>query len=137
MLRGAEGQEDILQEVEYRLAELFTEFMGTQPHCGDPGRRREGLRQLGEPTEFGDPDGTMKASAPEPQQAPMTGPEQRRMFRDPDDRVIGGVATGIAHRVGCGPSCGPGWLCSCSFILRDRSWLLYGILVVHHPKARR
>ena len=28
---------------------------------------------------------------------------QRRMFRDPDDRVIGGVATGIAHRFGLDP----------------------------------
>lgn len=29
VLRGADGQEDIVQEVEYRLAELFSEFMGT------------------------------------------------------------------------------------------------------------
>ena len=27
VLRGAEGREEVLQEVEHRLAELFTEFM--------------------------------------------------------------------------------------------------------------
>ena len=47
VLRGAEGKDDILQEVEHRLAELFTEFMARKPLCGDPWRRRKGLRPVG------------------------------------------------------------------------------------------
>ena len=106
VLRGADGKEDILQEVEYRLAELFSEFMGTSRTVVTLEDVERACSQLGEPVEFGDPDGGENgrdARRDSDSTNADDGTRQRRMFRDPDDRVIGGVATGVAHRLGLDP----------------------------------
>ncbi|MCH1581694.1 MAG: PspC domain-containing protein [Flavobacteriales bacterium] len=106
VLRGSEGKEDILQEVESRLAELFSGFMGSGRTVVTLEDVEKACRQLGEPTEFGDPD-LDEARQGSHQEGEHTGAQgdqkQRRMFRDPDDRIIGGVATGLAHRIGVDP----------------------------------
>ncbi len=139
VLRGAEGKDDILQEVEYRLAELFTEFMGASRTVVTLGDVEKACGQLGEPTEFGDPDvdgadkgarrGSDSSSADD-------GPRQRRMFRDPDDRIIGGVATGIAHRIGVDPVVVRVLAVFLLFISGPVLVLLYVFLWCIVPKAR-
>ena len=102
VLRGVEGEADILQEVEYRLAELFTTFMGANRTVVTLDDVEKARGQLGEPIEFGDPEAPSK----DPSKGSRSeGPSQsqrlrRRLFRDPDDRFLGGVAAGLAHRFG-------------------------------------
>ena len=102
VLRGAEGEADILQEVEYRLAELFTIFMGVNRTVVTLDDVEKARGQLGEPIEFGDPtvqpeDPSKGSRAEGPSKSQ---PQRRRLFRDPDDRILGGVAAGLAHRFG-------------------------------------
>lgn len=132
VLRGTEGREDVLQEVEYRFAELFTTFMeGSHRAVVTLDDVEKACAQLGAPSEFRGPEDQEGPSAKKSTQ----GPKNRRLFRDPDDRMVAGVAAGIAHRVGLepiviralfivlviGPGIGP---------------LLYGILWAIMPKAK-
>lgn len=139
VLRGADGQEDIVQEVEYRLAELFSEFMGTSRTVVTLKDVERACRQLGEPTEFGDPDGDdmgQSAHRDSHNTSADDSSRQRRMFRDPDDRVIGGVATGIAHRFGLDPVVVRALAVVLFFISGPVLIVLYGVLWCIIPKAR-
>ena len=99
-LRGTEGREDVLQEVEYRFAELFTAFMeGSHRAVVTLGDVEKACAQLGAPSEYRGPEDQDRPSANKSPQSP----KNRRLTRDPDDRMVAGVAAGIAHRFGVEP----------------------------------
>ena len=87
-------------EVEYRLAELFTAFMaGTSRAVVTWSTWRRPALSWARPVHSkraGRPGGRSDTKSSQE-------PGDRRLFRDPDDRIIGGVAHGIAHRVGVDP----------------------------------
>jgi len=100
VLRGTEGKEEVLQEVEYRFAELFTTFMeGSHRAVVTLKDVEKACAQLGAPSEFRGPEEQDGPSAKKSAQ----GPKKRRLFRDPDNRVISGLSAGIAHRIGIEP----------------------------------
>lgn len=139
VLRGSEGQADILQEVEFRLAELFSEFMGSGRTVVTLEDVEKACGQLGEPTEFGDPDldeSRQGRHREDERSGADHAHKQRRIFRDPDDRIIGGVATGLAHRLGADPV----WIRFLAVLLLFLSGpvvvLLYIVLWSIIPKAR-
>ena len=89
-LANTEGKEEIIREVEARLAELFREALGE-------GREVVGLddvaaacAQIGSPEDFVDED-----DAPAVPASHASG--NRRLYRDPENGLVGGVATGMAH----------------------------------------
>jgi len=96
VLKGTEGEEDILQEVEHRFAELLQARLDGRDRALTFAEVESICAQLGDPEEFGEEgegsEGTAEAEA-EPD--PMT---RRRLFRDPDERIVLGVASGIGHR---------------------------------------
>ena len=103
-LRGSDGAEDIVKEVEYRMAELFQDALAGASRALQLEDVERVCAQLGDPSDFRDegdaedPSGRRRGSADEGQQR-----GRRRWYRDPDERVLAGVASGIAYRFGVDP----------------------------------
>lgn len=103
-LRGSDGAEDIVKEVEYRMAELFQDALAGASRALQLDDVERVCAQLGNPSDFQEAADTEAAgsgrrrSGDEGQQR-----GRRRWFRDPDERVLGGVASGIAYRFGVDP----------------------------------
>lgn len=100
--RQSDGYEEITQDIEARLAELFQEGMG-QRQIVTLKDVRDAIVIMGTPEDFG--------AAPIDEPLPNNEPKQerkrehdyrtgRRLFRNPEDEVIGGVCSGIAAYFG-------------------------------------
>ena len=130
VLRGTEGEEEVLQEVEHRFAELFNQFMADAHRSvvtlTDVEKAR---KQLGEPNEFRE----VHDEHTEPKSS--KGPQNRRIYRDPEDKVISGACAGIAHRVGVDPILIRALFIALT-IASGIGVLVYGILWVCIPKAK-
>lgn len=100
--RNEEGGEEIIQDIEARLAELFSERLqvsGTQALT--EGIVHSVLSEMGKPEDFAESaeEETTRASS----QSTYSPKPTRRLFRDPDDRLLGGVCGGLGAYVGVDP----------------------------------
>jgi phage shock protein PspC (stress-responsive transcriptional regulator) len=91
--RHTEGYEEIIYDIELRLAELIREGLGSRPIAALKDVEAA-IRIMGTPQDFESEDAP--SSAPR-QEAFQTG---RRLFRNPDDVVLAGVSSGIAAYFG-------------------------------------
>lgn len=85
-----QGASEIIEDIEARMAELFEE---RKTHPQDVIGEKDVaavIEILGEPADFQD-----EAESAENQTTP-----KKKLFRDPDDRYIGGVAAGLGHFFG-------------------------------------
>ena len=103
-LRGSDGAEDIVKEVEYRMAELFQDALAGVSRALQLDDVERVCAQLGGPSDFrdegdgDDPSQSRRRAGDEGQQR-----GRRRWYRDTDERVLAGVASGIAYRFGVDP----------------------------------
>ena len=96
--RKSEGCDEIVGDIEARIAELFNEHAKGQPIVSM--RDVEGVIQImGTPQEFGAEDIDMEEDKKESKRrsGSSTG---KRLYRDTDDKVIGGVCSGLAAYFG-------------------------------------
>ena len=123
------GGKDVAEEVELRMAELLSERgLGEQKVVLV--RDVEYLRQqLGEPKDFADED---TATAAEESAEPG---ESKRLYRDPENALFGGVAAGISAYFGI-----PVWVIRVAFIgltfVGATGGLLYLLLWLLVPEAK-
>lgn len=89
-LANTEGKEEIIREVEARLAELFQEALGESRQVITLYDVTAACAQIGSPQDFVDEEDAPKANS-------RHAKGNRRLFRDPENGMIGGVATGMAH----------------------------------------
>lgn len=97
--QASEGYEEITHDIEARMAELFQEGLG-QRRIVTLQDVRDAIVIMGTPEDFGaEPigEGSSQAEAGEGSTNYRTG---RRLFRDEDEEVIGGVCAGIAAYFG-------------------------------------
>lgn len=97
--RQTEGYEEITHDIEARLAELFIEHLHNRPivNLQDV---EDAIAVMGRPEEFGaDPmqDASSATGTNEDNFHIKTG---KRLFRDPEEKVVGGVAAGLAAYFG-------------------------------------
>lgn len=111
----AEGAE-IADDIEHRVAELFAELSDQGVDAFTIEHVQEIIHRLGNPDEIvsGDPDeaasgaqaaGEEAASAESPKAEASrtdtkTARSVRRLYRDPDDKMLGGVMSGLCHYFG-------------------------------------
>ncbi len=100
----SEGCDDIISDIEIRIAELFNEHLKGQPIVG--------LREvdkvmavMGTPEEFGaTEEEDVKSSRAEHSSHKNTSDSGiktgKRFFRDPDNKIIGGVSAGLSSYFG-------------------------------------
>lgn len=132
-LACTEGRDEIMQDIEARIAELFNEELRSVRQVITPVDLEVVISAMGRPDEV---------TGDEPQGTAEKGPayessnkSNRRLYRDPDDKVIGGVCSGISHYIGIDPV----WLrlvFAASFFIWGAGLWLYVILLVILPKAR-
>ena len=132
----SEGCEDIITDIEIRIAELFNEHLKGQPIVG--------LREvdkiisiMGTPEDFGaaaeeEVHESSSASSKSDTNKSQTG---RRLFRDPDEKVIGGVCSGLAAYFGIQE---PVWvrLFMVLLIFTGFAPLIYIVLWIAIPEAK-
>jgi len=130
-LSGTEGRDEIMQDIEARIAELFNEELRSVRQVITPADLEVVIDAMGQPGEVAGNDhqeGPGSASASSQR-------SNRRLYRDPDDKVIGGVCSGVSHYIGIDPV----WLrlvFAATFFIAGAGFWLYIILLVILPKAR-
>ena len=88
----AEGGEEIIRDIEVRIAELFRERTGKVKEVISSADVEEVIAIMGKPEDYLDPEeDTGSKSYEDTFYTP-----KKRIFRDPDDRILGGVASGLA-----------------------------------------
>lgn len=83
-------REDILNDIELRISELFSERLGVNKQVITLADVDEVIRIMGDPHEIGGTEEEPKAAWDKRRSG------TRRIYRDPDDRMIGGVCGGLA-----------------------------------------
>src|SRR5690606_20602814 len=101
-LQGMEGTEDIISDVEVRIAELFKEKLGTREVVNEQDVENI-IEVMGRPEQYVDEDleentsyqsgNTYKPSSPGEK-------TRKKLCRDPNDKIIAGVLSGLAHYLG-------------------------------------
>ncbi len=91
LFKNTEGAKDILEDIEARIAELFTDLKKDELYVISVDDVEKVIETLGTPEDLASED-----NVENPPQ--YTGP--KKLFRDPDDRFLGGVAGGLSHYLG-------------------------------------
>ena len=104
-----EGKEEIINDIESRIAELFQERLKKGVTCITDDDVNAIIKSMGRPEEFeGETSSSFNqgpsasAKPAEPQPAPLTGntAAPKRLYRDENDKVLGGVCSGLANYFG-------------------------------------
>ncbi|MFA8436496.1 MAG: PspC domain-containing protein [Marinifilaceae bacterium] len=90
-----EGRE-IIMDIESRIAEIFQEKMTTKDQVINLEMVNEAIQVMGKPEEIFEEDDETE----EPTVSTKYRKSRRRLYRDPDHRVFGGVASGISSYFG-------------------------------------
>lgn len=90
------GAKETLQDIESRIAEIFMP-VASQPETSVTLKDVEDvIRIIGVPSDFGTDEPGTDSSAPKNTAAPQPAPPvSRRLFRDPYNRIFGGVCSGL------------------------------------------
>jgi phage shock protein PspC (stress-responsive transcriptional regulator) len=85
---GEESASEILSDIETRMAELFRTKITSYKQVINIEDVRQAISVLGTPEDISDSDGPTGREK-------FASPGYHRMYRDPDNRVIGGVCSGM------------------------------------------
>jgi phage shock protein PspC (stress-responsive transcriptional regulator) len=89
----SEGRDEIMQDIEARVAEMFQERVRDSKQVITVEDVEEVTAVMGKPEQFSGEEAPSGETA-----APAAAPGvKRRLFRDPDDKLLGGVSAGIAN----------------------------------------
>ena len=94
--KNEEGRDEILKDIEGRIAELFTERM-IKKEAISLTDINEVITIMGEPSQY---DEEIEPEKPQEQQhkdEDLRQGKRRKVFRDEEGRMIGGVCSGLAH----------------------------------------
>ncbi len=97
-----EGKEEIINDIESRIGELFQERITKGATCVTDDDVKAIIKSMGNPEDFeamDEPQAASSASAGSQQQSTgSTAPAgNRRLFRNENDKVLGGVCSGLAN----------------------------------------
>ena len=98
-LNGTEGSEEIMRDIEARIAELFLEKVDNQAQVITLRDLDEVIAIMGQPEDYGVEENVFEDTAGSYSQT-GTPKSNRHLFRDIDDKFISGVSSGIGHYLG-------------------------------------
>jgi phage shock protein PspC (stress-responsive transcriptional regulator) len=102
-----EGRDEIINDIEGRIAELFSERLKNGATCITDEHVESVIAGMGRPEDFEAEEGeaapsSAKANTAPPAQAPVNMGRQR-LYRNADDKIIAGVCSGLANYLGIDP----------------------------------
>lgn len=137
--KNAEGCEEIMNDIESRIAEMLQTKVSTAKQAVIMADIDSVIAVMGRPEEFAGDNADSKNNSESKQQqeysSSSTYTGRRRIFRDPDDKIVGGVCSGISNYFDFDPI----WLrgaFAVSFFVFGTGLLLYIILLIIIPKAK-
>jgi len=92
LFKNTEGAKDILEDIEVRIAELFTALKKDELYVISVEEVEQVIETLGSPEDLAEEEETTGSS--------RQYHSSKKLFRDPDDRFLGGVAGGLSHYIG-------------------------------------
>lgn len=99
-LKGMEGTDDVISDVEIRIAELFKEKLGNREVVSEP-EVDQIIGIMGKPEQYmDDEDAEIGSERKTGFTSGAATAGKKKLYRDPDDKVLGGVLSGIAHYIG-------------------------------------
>lgn len=101
--RGDEGGDEIVADIEARIAELFQELLNERKHVITAEDVANVTAQLGNPGDFEGAGGAESYGTDADANAERTSSEHRKLYRDEDDKVVAGVCSGLGHYFGIDP----------------------------------
>lgn len=93
--RNTQGKEEIIADIESRIAEMFSEKISESKNVITLDEVNSVIATMGNPEEL---SGEEQSSYDKTEEEPIvtTGKSHRRLYRNPDDKVLGGVCGGIS-----------------------------------------
>ncbi len=109
-----DGRDEIINDIEGRIAELFSERLKKGTTCITDEDVNAVIASIGRPEDFDAQDAELGGATPNQQKSSNTqqGPQnygfgastsRGRLYRNADDKIIGGVASGLANYLGIDP----------------------------------
>jgi phage shock protein PspC (stress-responsive transcriptional regulator) len=99
--RKKDGGQEIFNDIEARIRELFEEKINPTTGVITIEMVNEIIATMGEPQDFSEDDsGNQSSSSFETNSTFTAGPSRRKLYRDIEDKVFGGVCSGIAAYFG-------------------------------------
>jgi phage shock protein PspC (stress-responsive transcriptional regulator) len=124
--------QEIVGDIENRIAEMFSERLNDQKAVILMEDVKEVCAQMGQVEDFEIGDETTDEFAQEPTYSYR---EERSLFRDPDDKILGGVCSGLGHYFGVESK----WvrlIFLIIFFFGGTGLLIYIVLWIVLPKAK-
>ncbi len=135
--KDAEGCDEIMNDIESRIAEMLQGKVSNTKQAVIMADVQNVISVMGSPEEFAGDNASGKDSAEKQRNnnsSSYAHTGRRRIFRDPDNRIIGGVCSCIANYFDFDPI----WLRAAfaiSFFAFGTGFLLYFVLLIIIPKA--
>lgn len=98
-LNGMEGIEEVITDVEIRIAELFRERLGVREVVNESDVDNV-ISIMGRPEQYVDEDAYEDSNTHKSYSSKSGEKKKKKLYRDPDDKVLGGVLSGLAHYLG-------------------------------------
>lgn len=101
--KNEEGTDEIMDDFEVRTSELFSERLKMGFQVITIEHVEEVIRRMGKPEEIfeeGEEYRTKNDEATDAADRKDNAQTKKRLMRDPDDKILGGVASGLAHYMG-------------------------------------
>lgn len=127
-LSNSSGQDEIMKDIEMRVAELLTDKQKSDKHVINSKDVDDVVSIMGQPEDYRIDDDTQ-----EPNQINYTYNRSKKLYRDKDNGLIGGVCTGLGHYFGIDAV----WIKIVFLLLAFTSFgiIAYIILWIATPKA--
>lgn len=126
--------DEIMADIESRIAELMNDKLDQKNQVITLKDVEEVIQIMGKPEQYVT-DESEESAAGSASEKTTYSKETKRLFRDPDNRVFGGVASGIGHYVGLDPV----WirlLFVIIFFVGSSGFWIYIILWIVMPEAK-
>lgn len=130
--QSAEGSDEIISDIESRIAEILREKTNSIKQVVVMSDVDHVIDIMGKPEDFGVETESRQQQQNESQ---SSGSKRRRMFRDPDDKVLGGVCGGLGNYFDIDPL----WIrmaWAISFFAFGFGFLFYLLLWIIIPEAK-
>lgn len=100
-----QGRDEIVGDIESRIAEIFQEILKKGAHCITDEDVNKVIASMGRPEEIDDRPGSAEKEEPAGAGADFRSfiKPRKRLYRDPDDKILGGVCSGLGAYFGIDP----------------------------------
>lgn len=134
--KNSEGTDEIMADIEARIAEMFQEKLNTKNQVVSIKDVDEVIAVMGEPEDYLDPDMEPEYTQEKSYQyTESTSTRRKKLYRDPDNKVAGGVCSGIGHYFDLDPVIFR-VLFVVAFLTLGSGFFLYIILWIIIPEAK-